>query len=446
MQTGIRSALFVDFDNIFINLKRDYGDDTARAFATSADRWLGWLSRFNAPELPEDSPEFRRLLLRKCYLNPNGAYKDDNGKRISFGRYRVDFTRAACEVVDCPSLTQQGKSSTDINMALDIIDALAQQQPSFDEFIILSGDADFTPVLLRLRHRDRRVIIVTPNLVSQAYRAVADIVIETSQFVEQALARNVAPAGEADDKEAEAGSVDPVKPKAAPEAAGNEPSVSRQQLARIDDFIRQYMIDASEAVPIAKLSQAIRDKFGNKKWFGHKTFKSFLKTRLPGLGLKLVAHENSESIYFPSPPHLIDEMQDPQLHDLAKRLQTVCGVPSFRASVYTKLFDVICEVIRRDGYQLIPVEKAVRDRLGEIGWPVSRKHVSWILHGLLSTGCDLGNEKTLTAVTLADTFELFVLSLVASNGLELTAEEISLVDQWIEPSHRPQQSAPNADA
>ena len=102
--------------------------------------------------------------------------------------------------------------------------------------------------------------------------------------------------------------------------------------------------------------------------------------------------------------------------------------------------------IRRDGYQLIPVEKAVRDRLGEIGWPVSRKHVGWILHGLLSTGCDLGNEKTLTAVTLADTFELFVLSLVASSGLELTAEEISLVDQWIEPSHRPQQPAQNADA
>ena len=128
-------------------------------------------------------------------------------------------------------------------------------------------------------------------------------------------------------------------------------------------------------------------------------------------------------------------MQDPQLHDLAKRLQTVCGVPSFRAFVYTKLFDVICEVIRRDGYQLIPVEKAVRDRLGEIGWPVSRKHVSWILHGLLSTGCDLGDDKTVTPAALADTFEFFVLSLVASNGLELTAEELSLVDQWIEPSH-----------
>ena len=451
MQTKIHSALFVDFDNIFISLRRDYDDGTAEKFATNPGRWLDWLSCFDTPELADDGPEHRRILLRKCYLNPNGGYKDNSGGKgrwIGYGRYRVDFVRAAFEVVDCPSLTRQRKSSTDVTMALDVVDALAQQQPSFGEFIILSGDADFTPVLLRLRRHDRRVVIVTPNLVSQAYRAVADVVIEADRFVEQALARKAAPVmgSDADTDAEEAGRVEPAGPKTAPESAGEEPSVSRRQLAGVDDFIRQYMSDASEAVPIAKLSQAIRSKFGNDKWFGHKTFKSFLKTRLPGLGLKLVVHENSEFVYFPSPPHLIDEMQDPQLHDLAKRIQTVCGVPLLRASVYTKLFDVVCEVIRRDGYQLIPVQKAVRDRLGEGGYPVSRQHVNWILHGLLSTGCDLGNDETLTPAILADTFELFVLSLVADSGLELTAEELSLVDQWIEPSHRPQRPAQNAGA
>ena len=81
---------------------------------------------------------------------------------------------------------------------------------------------------------------------------------------------------------------------------------------------------------------------------------------------------------------------------------------------------------------------------GERASPAS--HVNWILHGLLSTGCDLGNDETLTAATLADTFELFVLNLVADSGMELTAEELSLVDQWIEPSHRPQRPAQNAGA
>ena len=151
-------------------------------------------------------------------------------------------------------------------------------------------------MLLRLRRHDRRVIIVTPNLVSQAYRAVADVVIEADRFVEQALARKAAPVMESDADDEEARRVDPARPKTAPESVKEEPSVSRRQLAGIDDFIKQYISHASEAVPIAKLSQAIRSKFGNKKWFGHKTFKAFLKTRLPGLGLKLVIHENSEFI------------------------------------------------------------------------------------------------------------------------------------------------------
>ena len=65
---------------------------------------------------------------------------------------------------------------------------------------------------------------------------------------------------------------------------------------------------------------------------------------------------------------------------------------------------------------------------------------------IVSTGCDLGNDETLTAATLADTFELLVLNLVADSGPELTAEELSLVDQWIEPSRRPQRPAQNAGA
>ena len=172
MRTKIHSALFVDFDNLFTSLRGDYGDDTAEKFATHPGRWLDWLSRFDTPELADDGPEYRRILLRKCYLNPNGGYKankddkDGKGRWIGYGRYRVDFARAAFEVVDCPSLTRQRKSSTDITMALDVVDALALEQPSFGEFIILSGDADFTPVLLRLRRHDRRLVIVTPNLVS----------------------------------------------------------------------------------------------------------------------------------------------------------------------------------------------------------------------------------------------------------------------------------------
>jgi uncharacterized LabA/DUF88 family protein len=76
-----------------------------------------------------------------------------------YGRFRPFFTRAAFRVVDCPPLTTRGKNSADIYMVLDILDAL-EHPTSFDEFILLSADADFTPVMLRLRAHDRRTVLL----------------------------------------------------------------------------------------------------------------------------------------------------------------------------------------------------------------------------------------------------------------------------------------------
>ncbi|RMF23434.1 MAG: NYN domain-containing protein [Deltaproteobacteria bacterium] len=169
----IRSALFVDFDNIFIAL-RDENPKAAEEFATNPNRWVEWLVRLNW-QGGFARGRRRAILLKKCYLNPG-----------TFGKFRPYFTRAAFEVVDCPSLTGRGKNSGDIHMVLDILDTLAHPT-LFDEFILLSGDADFTPVLLRLRTHDRRTVILTGGLAAQAYRAAADHVIDADRFVEEAL-------------------------------------------------------------------------------------------------------------------------------------------------------------------------------------------------------------------------------------------------------------------
>src|SRR5699024_1384734 len=86
-------------------------------------------------------------------------------------------------VVDCPSLTQQGKSSADINLVLDAVDALSAET-RYDEFVILSADADFTPLALRCRAADRRVTIITAGPAASAYRAVADTVVTADQLAD----------------------------------------------------------------------------------------------------------------------------------------------------------------------------------------------------------------------------------------------------------------------
>ena len=163
----LRCALFVDFDNVYIGLQRlDPG--AAEAFASSPAHWL------TALETGSDADgEFsRRFLVRSCYLNPS-----------AFSQFRPNFTRAGFSVVDCPSLTQQGKSSADINLVLDAVDALSAQT-RYDEFVILSADADFTPLALRCRAADRRVTIITAGPAASAYRAVADTVITADELAE----------------------------------------------------------------------------------------------------------------------------------------------------------------------------------------------------------------------------------------------------------------------
>jgi hypothetical protein len=138
-RSHVRTALFIDFDNMYLNLK---GIDPAagEAFATEPDRWLQWMREDMGQVVPDASEETsREILIRACYLNP-----------VTFGRFRPYFTRSAFRVVDCPSLTSRGKNSADIYMVLDIVDTL-EHSTYFDEFILLSADADFTPVMLRLR-------------------------------------------------------------------------------------------------------------------------------------------------------------------------------------------------------------------------------------------------------------------------------------------------------
>ena len=170
----MKSALFVDFDNVYSGLRR-LDQETADQFARNPTVWMNWLIK--SLEMPEPAPPGakRRVLVRRCYLNPQ-AYQ----------RFRPSFNLAGFEIIDCPALTSEGKTSTDINMVLDIVDLL-QHETRYDEFIVFSADADFTPVLRKLRRWDRRTTVLAIGFPSAAYRASADLLIDQDDFVRKAL-------------------------------------------------------------------------------------------------------------------------------------------------------------------------------------------------------------------------------------------------------------------
>jgi hypothetical protein len=174
MSPHIRSALFVDFDNIYLGLQRE-DPNAAEQFATNPSHWLQWLQDRLSHSSEENERQRRKILFRRCYLNPS-----------QFGRFRPYFTRSAFEVVDCPPLTSGGKTSADIQMVMDILDALGHST-RFEEFIILSGDADFTPMLLRLSKHDRRSAVLAIGPASVAYKAACDLLIDQDTFLEEAI-------------------------------------------------------------------------------------------------------------------------------------------------------------------------------------------------------------------------------------------------------------------
>lgn len=170
------SALFVDFDNIYLGL-RDEHPRVAERFATEPGHWIKWVEERMPLPLDEESGVAlkRAILLRRCYLSPR-----------AFGNYRPAFTRSGFEVMDCPKLTSRGKNSADIRIVLDVVDAL-EHKTHFDEFIIFSSDSDFTPVMLRLRAHDRRTTILTAGTAVGAYRSACDLTIEFEEFIEQGI-------------------------------------------------------------------------------------------------------------------------------------------------------------------------------------------------------------------------------------------------------------------
>ena len=165
----IKTALFIDFDNVYLSLLNDYSESIARRFANPS-RWMPWLETGAYVTDRDDLMGERSILIRRCYGSPNRMRP-----------FRAYFTRSGFQVVDCPALTTAGKNSADIVMTLDIADAI-EHRTRFDEFVILSSDADFTPVALRLRAYDRITSILANQQTAAAFRSCCDVVINMEDF------------------------------------------------------------------------------------------------------------------------------------------------------------------------------------------------------------------------------------------------------------------------
>ncbi len=341
------SALFIDFDNIYLSLKnRD--EEAASRFARNPSFWLAQLVSGALVRTDTPMPQIRRrIAVGRCYGNPipRRSGREGAGDPSSFAFVRHSFMRAGLEVVDCPHLTSQFKNSSDIRIACDVRDFI-DHPTRFDEFIILSGDADFTPVLLSLRSHNRQTIIYTNDYTSPYYKAFSDGRIREEDLIRclmepdaaitdespHTIALESVP-GEAPARTAQAARAAPsLPPRAAAAPAVTDGTVTRKLAggaseaaiqSLIDDFktigdeilglVRDVVENSEKPVPLAYLADRAQKSLGHPKtigtnWAGSGGFLNFLTQNLP-----------QHMLLTERPPHFV---YDPQRHRLREDLRT----------------------------------------------------------------------------------------------------------------------------
>ena len=272
----ILSTVFVDYDNIYLSLKRK-SEDAAKRFAKDSGVWLqGIMSgELITPTPGYAAPAERRIVMNRCYGNPvprRNAH-DNSTDMNSFPFVRHHFLRAGFEVIDCPPLTAQLKNSADIRIVMDVRDIISHDT-YFDEFIILSGDADFTPVLHRLRAHARRTVVFANDHTAQPYTAISDGEIRESSLITLLL-------------NSRAVSID-TQPRelSAPQSVALTAVEIEAARAAIVAEVAAAVRSAPQAVPLETLADRAvrvigRDKTVGTNWGGFGTFRDLLLADLP---------------------------------------------------------------------------------------------------------------------------------------------------------------------
>src|SRR5262252_7799091 len=120
------AALLIDFDNVTMGIRSDLGK------------------------------ELRNLLsseIIKGKVAVQRAYADWR----RYPQYIVPLTEASIDLIFAPAYGASKKNATDIRLAIDAIE-LVFARPEIGTFILLSGDSDFSTLVLKLKEYGKYVI------------------------------------------------------------------------------------------------------------------------------------------------------------------------------------------------------------------------------------------------------------------------------------------------
>ncbi len=448
------SAVFVDYDNIYLSLKRK-NEEAAKRFAKDAAVWIKAVETgaLITPTSGHGVDIRRRIVMNRCYGNPvprrNG--RDNSTDMSSFPFVRHNFLRAGFEVVDCPPLTAQLKNSSDIRIVMDVRDFLTHET-YFDEFIVLSGDSDFTPVLHRLRAHARRTVIFANEHTASPYTAICDGEIREQDLISLLME----------------GRISAEEPSLQPDDAFDTNEVRLEIISHVAGIVRT----SDRAVPIEVLADRAQRALGHDRtigtnWAGAGSFRALLSAELPG---DVVLTEQAPYLAFDPARHgaeidaarraAANAMQTPapaeaasapqtttpaqratapkrpslseqpiiNLQQSLARIHEACKVPPLAPPEYRLLFEVIAAEIAENGPPSAKTIAGVAGRAKAAGLGVKTDDIRLALD--VVSEADPWFEQGVSANLLAGRFRNYAVARCRSQGLNLTADELDLIDAW----------------
>jgi uncharacterized protein (TIGR00288 family) len=128
-------AVFIDFENLALGLApRGGGRRAKKADVLDMQRVL-------------------ERLVEKGKVVAKRAYAD----WARFSEYTTPLHELGIELMEIPERGMTGKNSADIRLVVDAME-LSYAKEHIDTFVIVSGDSDFTPLVLRLKENGKSVV------------------------------------------------------------------------------------------------------------------------------------------------------------------------------------------------------------------------------------------------------------------------------------------------
>jgi hypothetical protein len=496
---ALLSAVFVDYDNIYLSLKRK-SEEAAKRFAKDAAIWLKAIET-GALMSPTNTPAKagpRRIVMNRCYGNPvpRRNATDNSTDMNSFPFVRHHFLRAGFEIVDCPPLTQQLKNSSDIRMVMDVRDYLTHDT-YFDEFVILSGDADFTPVLHRLRAHARRTVIFANDYTAAPYTAISDSEVRESNLIslllEGRIGDQVIPgiATEGDDTArrsiiAEVVSTVQASPQPVPlevladravRAVGHERTIGtgwagaggfRELLLQaLPDGLkltdnppylvldtRRHITQTPAPAREIRAERTIAPPAANDAQFTHEVSRPQTQYTPPTRGTPASQQTNapfltSQTLDTPqaysatraapadfqvparTPARTVEPARtaiSASVQQAIQRIHEACQAPPLSPPEYRLLFEVMAQEITENNLSGVQTIVNIAQRARERGLDARKDDVRFVLEVVSET--DPWFEQGASANLFAGRFRNFVVARCRSQGLNLSADELDLIDAW----------------